>query len=95
MQITEVKINLMNHADLKAFASITFDDCLVVRGLKIIDSGERYFIAMPSHRNKRGQYKDVAFPIVNDLRLQMEEKVLLAYEEALGYDQPLNTSNQE
>ena len=85
MQITEVKINLINGDDLKAFASITFDDSFVVRGLKIIYNGSKFFVAMPTHRNKQGDFKDVAFPIVNELRLQIEEKVLLAYEEAVGY----------
>jgi stage V sporulation protein G len=86
MQITEVKINLINGDDLKAFASITFDDSFVVRGLKVIYSGSKFFVAMPTHRNRRGDFKDVAFPIVNELRLQIEEKVLLAYEEAMGYE---------
>jgi len=35
VDITEVRITLRNEEKLKAFASITFDDCFVVRGLKV------------------------------------------------------------
>ena len=36
MDITEVRISMRDDAKLKAFASITLDDCFVIRGLKII-----------------------------------------------------------
>ncbi|MCI0474008.1 MAG: SpoVG family protein, partial [Ignavibacteria bacterium] len=40
MNITEVRITLRNEEKLKAFASITFDDCFVVRGLKVINGSQ-------------------------------------------------------
>lgn len=52
MQITEVRIKLTeNAADrLRAFCSITFDNCFVVRDLKIIDGNNGPFVAMPSRK---------------------------------------------
>ena len=52
MKITEVRIKLMDDADdrLQAFCSITFDDCFVVRDLKIIDGTNGPFVAMPSRK---------------------------------------------
>ena len=52
MEITEVRIKLMEDADdrLRAFCSITFDDCFVVRDLKIIDGINGPFVAMPSRK---------------------------------------------
>ena len=52
MDITEVRVKLLeSHPDkLRAFASITVDDCLVVRDLKIIDGAHGLFIAMPSRK---------------------------------------------
>ncbi len=35
---------------LKAFCSLTFDDCFVVRDLKIIDGSNGPFVAMPSRK---------------------------------------------
>ena len=52
MQITEVRIKLMEEPGerLKAFCSITFDDCFVVRDLKIIEGTNGPFVAMPSRK---------------------------------------------
>jgi len=52
VEITEVRIKLMEEPGerLKAFCSITFDNCFVVRDLKIIDGSNGPFVAMPSRK---------------------------------------------
>jgi stage V sporulation protein G len=52
VEITEVRIKLMEEPGerLKAFCSLTFDDCFVVRDLKIIDGSNGPFVAMPSRK---------------------------------------------
>lgn len=52
MEITEVRIKLMEEAGerLQAFCSITFDDCFVIRDLKIIEGTSGPFVAMPSRK---------------------------------------------
>lgn len=52
MEITEVRIKLMEDAGerLQGFCSITFDNCFVVRDLKIIDGANGPFVAMPSRK---------------------------------------------
>lgn len=52
MEITEVRIKLMDEPGerLKAFCSITFDNCFVIRDLKIIDGSNGPFVAMPSRK---------------------------------------------
>jgi stage V sporulation protein G len=52
MEITEVRIKLMEEPGerLKAFCSITFDNCFVVRDLKIIEGTSGPFVAMPSRK---------------------------------------------
>lgn len=52
MQVTEVRIKLMDEPGerLKAFCSITFDNCFVVRDLKIIEGSSGPFVAMPSRK---------------------------------------------
>jgi stage V sporulation protein G len=80
VQITEVRITLRNEDKLKAFASITFDDCFVVRGLKVISGSQGYFVSMPSRKRKDGSYQDLAHPINNDMRKKIEEQVLAAFD---------------
>ena len=52
MEITEVRIKLMEESGerLQAFCSITFDDCFVIRDLKIIEGSNGPFVAMPSRK---------------------------------------------
>ena len=83
MNITEVRISLRDDAKLKAFASITLDNCFVVRGLKIIEGKSGTFVAMPSRRRKDGEYQDIAHPINNEARAIMERVILKAYREEL------------
>lgn len=52
MEITEVRIKLMEESEdrLRAFCSITFDNCFVIRDLKIIEGAHGPFVAMPSRK---------------------------------------------
>ncbi len=52
MHITEVRIKLMEESEdrLRAFCSITLDNCFVVRDLKIIEGSHGPFVAMPSRK---------------------------------------------
>jgi stage V sporulation protein G len=52
VEITEVRIKLMDEPGerLKAFCSITFDNCFVIRDLKIIEGASGPFVAMPSRK---------------------------------------------
>jgi stage V sporulation protein G len=52
VEINEVRVKLMEDSDdrLQGFCSITFDDCFVVRDLKIIEGLNGLFVAMPSRK---------------------------------------------
>ncbi|HEX9916439.1 MAG TPA: septation regulator SpoVG [candidate division Zixibacteria bacterium] len=83
MEITEVRITLRDEEKLKAFANVTFDNAFVIRGLKVINGNEGYFVSMPSRKRKDGTHQDIAHPINNEMRKTIEDKVLAAYEEEL------------
>src|SRR3970040_525956 len=87
MEITEVKVFPVekNEADegkaerLKGFASIIFDDCFIVRDLRIINGNNGLFVAMPSRKTKNGSYKDMAHPLNSDMRDRIESAILKEY----------------
>ncbi len=83
MEITEIRLTIRNEDKLKAFANITFDNALVVRGLKIISGNKGLFISMPSKKRPNGTYQDIAHPINTDMRRMMERAVLEAYEKEI------------
>jgi stage V sporulation protein G len=84
MEITDVRVTLKNEAALKAFANITLDNAFVVRGLKVINGAQGYFVSMPSRRKKDGSFQDLAHPITNDLRKKIEDVVLGEFEKELN-----------
>jgi len=79
MEITEVRVTLRDENKLKAFVSITFDNCFVVRGLKVIEGAKGTFVAMPSRRRGTGEFRDIAHPINNEMREKIEDAVLAEY----------------
>jgi stage V sporulation protein G len=84
MQLTEVKVfPVSDDEKLKAYATIVFDDCFVVRDLKIIYGNSGLFVAMPSKKKKDGTYRDTAHPLNNETRRMIEESVLGEYEREL------------
>ncbi len=84
MEITEIRISLHEDNKLKAFASITFDDCFVVRGLKLIEGSKGIFVAMPSRKRPDGSYQDVAHPINSETRNWMEKVIIEAYQKEIN-----------
>jgi stage V sporulation protein G len=83
MKITEVKVFPVNEDRLKAYVSLTFESCFVVRDLKVIQGPQGLFVAMPSKKRKDGQYRDIAHPLNQETRNLIEEAVFAAYEREL------------
>ena len=79
VEITEIRVTLRDEERLKGFANVTFDDAFVIRGMKIIQGNNGYFVSMPSRKRPDGTYQDIAHPINSDMRRLIEERVLEAY----------------
>ena len=84
MQITEIKVHLMNEERLKALVSVTFDNCFVVRNMKVICGEQNLFLCMPSRKTPGNEYRDLAHPITQEFREYLETHVFKAYEEELA-----------
>jgi len=83
MEITEVRVFPVNEEKLKAYATITFDRCFVVRDLKVIQGNNGLFVAMPSKKRKDGTFKDTAHPLNTETREKIESAVLAEYRQEL------------
>lgn len=81
MEITDIRIRkVASEGKLKAYVTVTFDNCFVVHNVKIIEGKSGTFIAMPSRKTKTGEYKDVAHPINSDFRASLQDRILVEYE---------------
>lgn len=80
MQITEIRIRKVTaEGKLKAYVTVTFDNCFVVHNVKIIEGKTGLFIAMPSRKTSNGDYKDVAHPISPEFRTELQDAILAEY----------------
>lgn len=84
MEVTKVRIYPQKEKKVKAYATITLDDQFVVHNLKIVQFDEGVKIFMPSRKTNDGTLKDIAHPITNELRQEIEQKVIKAYNEKTG-----------
>jgi stage V sporulation protein G len=79
----------------KAFASVALDDLAAIRGIRVIEGSKGLFVSMPQSKDKDGEYHDIAFPIDNDLRKEVNKAVKEEYKrieslppEQRVYDKP-------
>lgn len=87
MEITEIRVTLRGEERLKGFANVTFDNAFVVRGMKIIQGNDGYFVAMPSRKRPNGTHQDIAHPVNSEMRQLIERSVLEAFEKELKAQQ--------
>jgi len=56
---------------LRAVASVFFDECFVIRNVKVIETNEDEgpFISLPSYRGRDEKWHGVCYPVTPELRL--------------------------
>ncbi|MDR2618865.1 MAG: septation regulator SpoVG [Treponema sp.] len=87
MEITDIRVRkVAGEGKLKAYVTVTFDDCFVVHNVKIIEGKSGVFIAMPSRKTRAGEYKDVAHPIHPEFRAELQKRILDKYDMGSGPD---------
>ncbi|MFQ5431552.1 MAG: septation regulator SpoVG [Nitrospinota bacterium] len=88
MEITEVVIRPVTDERLRAYVSMTLDNALVIKDIKIVEGKNGLFVSMPSRRRKNGKYQDIAHPINTDFRREVETRIFDEYREAIDGDIP-------
>lgn len=85
MEITDVRIFIPPPSQfdtiLRAYVSITLDNCFVVRHIRIVktDREKGFLVSMPSRKLPNGDHKDLAHPITKEFRKKIEDVILNAY----------------
>ncbi|WP_407928328.1 septation protein SpoVG family protein [Archaeoglobus neptunius] len=81
-EITEVRIyKAKGNGSVKAFASVSFDNEFVVKGLRVVEGERGLWVSMPSRKMKDGSFQDVFHPVSKEARDKIVEAVLKAYHE--------------
>src|SRR5262249_56098154 len=81
MEITRVKIGLSDDDRIKAYATITIDDCFVIQGLRLTHSPKKgYYLFMSGRKMADGTYVDIVYPLDNETRQMIQNKLVPEYE---------------
>ena len=68
---------------LRGLAQIVLNDCLQVRGLRIMEGNNGLFVSYPLDPFYKGEdFKSIVVPMDGELRALIEREVLARYEEA-------------
>ena len=87
MKITEVKVfPAKDNGRLKAYATIVFDDCFIVRDLKVIEGNKGLFVSMPSRKRKDGTFRDIVHPLNADTRKMIEAQIVEEFNKLAGQE---------
>lgn len=97
MEITEIKVYpVKDSGRLKAYATMVFDDCFIIRDLKVIEGDKGLFVSMPSRRRKDG-FRDIVHPLNSSTRTEIEDRIIAEYEttasEAVSAEEALEGSD--
>ena len=91
MEITDVRLRKVNSENrMKAVASVTFDNEFVIHDIKVIESQNGLFMAMPSKKTPNGEFRDIAHPINKETREKIQNAIFDAYENAEDSAEPAN-----
>lgn len=84
MEITEVKIFPFEPGDLqknlKAYAEITLDDALIIKGVKIFEKENGgIFITFPAIQGKDKIFRDIVIPKTSEIKNQIRDAIVEVY----------------
>ncbi|MCI8346601.1 MAG: septation protein SpoVG [Bacilli bacterium] len=81
MEITKIYItkNEDENSKVKGHATVILNDGFAIHNIKIIEGKDRLFIAMPSRKDSKGEYKDIVHPTNHEARVMLEEAIIKEY----------------
>ena len=84
MQITEVRIYPTNENIVRAYVTIVFDNCFMIRQIRVIKGTTGYFVSMPAKKQPDGTHWDIAYPANDETRNIMQRVILAEYEKMIA-----------
>jgi len=79
MDIENIKIRKLFHSGtLRAIVSFSYGE-MAVHDCKVIQSGEKIFVAMPCQSTGDGTYRDIVHPLNAAFRKVLEKQILYEY----------------
>jgi len=79
----------------RAFASLSVDDLIAIKGIRVVEGSKGLFVTMPQSKDQDGNYHDIAFPLTADLRKAVNKAILDEYHTVVTEKAAENTAARE
>lgn len=78
MKISNIKIQRFEgeNTRLKGIVTITFENFIIIRDIKIIAAPDFVFVAMPAIKLSTGEFKDICHPITMEFQKYIEKNII-------------------
>jgi len=81
-EITSIKIHKLSkseNSNIVGLASIVLNNAFLVNDIRIIQTKDKLFCAMPSRRQADKSFKDICYPLNKKVRKYLENLILAEY----------------
>ena len=79
IQVVDIR-KIAGNGGLRAYADVKLGSQLIAKGFAVMEGKNGVFVKMPARPGKDGKWFDVVTPVNEDFKLELEEKVLEAYD---------------
>lgn len=76
---SQIRVTVYQKDSLRALVSVKVADAFFLTGLRVIEGKNGLFVAMPTKKDKAGEYTDIFFPASKATRDDLQAQVLEAY----------------
>ena len=80
VEVVDIR-KIISGGNLKAIADLKLGGCLMVTGFSVMQGKNGIFVSMPRKTSKDGRWFDVLTPTDENLKQDIENKVLEAYDQ--------------
>jgi stage V sporulation protein G len=84
MQITEVTIHPTNDGLVRAYVNIVFENCLMIREIRVIQGPTGLFVSFPAKKQRDGTHRQLAYPANAETRMMIQRAILAEYEKIVA-----------
>ena len=83
---TEVKLEVTRlnrfegEGTLRAFCDVAVEEAFLIKGIRVVEGKKGLFVSMPREQGKDGNWYDTVIPLTKEVRQQVSEAVLNAYQ---------------
>jgi stage V sporulation protein G len=89
MKITEVTIRPANDELVKGYVDIVFDNCFMVKEIRIVKGPTGLFVSFPAKPQRDGTHRQLAYPANAETRNMIQRVILAEYEKIVDGSGPV------